>query len=156
MIQHLVKSANVDVQKYIYLSLVFLCSVFGCTNTSVEDNIPNLKLEMYGAFPNPWVDSTIIAYSIINTPADSVMISISSSNGEQILQCNSTIPTTKDYTFQQTLDSSRQLQGYQECLWRGTVSGSPINYGLYYYTIIVYKNNTTSKVSGSFVRVSKQ
>lgn len=111
---------------------------------------------MYGAFPNPWVDSTIIAYSIINTPADSVMISISSSNGEQILQCYSTNPITKDYTFELTLDSLRQQNGYQECLWRGTVSGSPTNYGLYYYTITAYRNGAISKVSGSFVRVSKQ
>jgi hypothetical protein len=155
MIQHLLKYFYADTHQLICLALLFLCIINGCSETTVEDNIQNLKLEMYGAFPNPWVDSTIIAYSIANTSADSVVVSIYSTNGEQILQCSSTNPTTKDYTFQQTLDSSRQSKGYQECLWRGTVSGLPTHYGLYYYTIIVYKDGVTSKVSGSFVRVSK-
>lgn len=99
-------------------------------------------ISLYGAFPNPFSDSTRLAYSIHSTNADRLEIDIFSGTGERVRAVQWPVTLVSDVEQFHSTDSPLAT-GYSEFVWDGKTSAGDAPDGVYYIELRVEKGSST-------------
>ncbi len=126
--------------------LLVLACLFSLSSCSAPNNPndqqgtlsdPATEVVVYGLYPNPWQDSTVLAFKLLNTQARSLRCTMYNAAGEAIQSYG--FDPAKDSTSQTFIGShGSPLEGFYECIWRGEADSVQVPNGVYYVELEVF------------------
>ncbi len=119
------------------VGILFIVFFIGCTQSNqpsggaVISAVSDAELQVYGLFPNPFQDSTVLSYEILKSDAESVRCVIYNSAGERIQSYSLPSDDSSSKVAFRSKNSAYK-QGMSFCVWDGSSDFGPAPNGVYY------------------------